>query len=60
MKFDLTIWKDSGFWNVSYWWDEDTRRKSGMIIKTTMDKTEANARAEMLIYLIENGLIKNN
>ncbi len=57
MKFDLTYWKDSELWQVSYWWDEDSRRSSGMKIETTMDGNEANARGKMLIYLLENSLI---
>jgi hypothetical protein len=31
-----------------------------LLIKAIYDKNEANARAKMLIYLIENGLIKND
>lgn len=34
--------------------------KSGTFLVDTYDVTEADARAKMLIYLIENGLLKTN
>lgn len=56
IRFDLTIWRDSEMWNVSYWWDEDTRRLPDMRIETTVAPFEADARAKMLIYLLETKL----
>jgi len=56
IRFNLNIWKDSDVWYVSYWWEEDTRRSSDMKIETFFEYTEADARAKMLIYLVENGL----
>jgi len=42
-------------WTVAYW-DEDKDLYGGMVIRFTAD-TEADARAKMLIYLLENKLI---
>jgi hypothetical protein len=57
MKFDLNIWKDRVFWNVDYWWDEDTRKKSDLHFERMYDKSLAGAMAKMLIYLLKNNLI---
>lgn len=56
MRFDLNEWKDAG-WHVGYWWDEDTRRKSGMTIENKVEAKHADARGEMLAYLKEQKLI---
>ena len=55
-------------WHISYWtWETSfTRKHKDMYLKQIANpkiplihaKTEANARAKMLVYLLENGLIK--
>lgn len=52
-KFGTTIYR-----NIAY--DEITSVLVGGAEKIFMCDTEANARAQMLIYLLENGLIKND
>jgi hypothetical protein len=59
MRFDMNSWRQKdGKWAIGYWWDEDSRRQSGMVIENIFDNTEANARAKCLIYLLENNLIE--
>ena len=61
MKFDLNLWREKDGWLVAYWWDEDSRKSSGMaIIPNAIGSTEADARAKMLIYLVENELLPTN
>lgn len=59
MKFDLDIWRDreTKGYVISYWWDEDTRKKSDMQIQSFESKSLADAMAKMLIYFLENKLI---
>lgn len=60
MCFDLNIWSNPSYprWVVSYWWDEDTRRKSGMDNKNISDNSLADAAAKMWLYLKNNNLLK--
>ena len=54
--------KEKRWWNVSYWTWGNKNTKSGDIYLEKVSKhlqqanTEANARAKMLIYLLENDL----
>lgn len=57
VKFDLNSWKDGSGWNITYWWDEDTRRLTDMRIKEKTSHNEAEARAALLIHLIETNQI---
>jgi len=56
--------KEKRWWNVSYWTWGNKNTKSGDIYLEKVSKhlqqanTEANARAKMLIYLLENDLLK--
>lgn len=56
MRFDLNIWKTEG-WNVAYWWDEDSRRSSGMVNNTEKANTLAEAMGLTLEYLLTHGLL---
>lgn len=60
MCFDLNIWSNPSYprWVVSYWWDEDTRRESGMDNKNISDNSLADALAKMWLYLKNNNLLK--
>lgn len=43
-------------WNVAYW-DEDKDLYPGMVVRIENYDNEADARAQMLIYLLENNLL---
>ena len=51
------------FWSVNYICDTTNEFRNwlfdALLTKAIYDKNEANARAKILIYLLENGLIKN-
>jgi hypothetical protein len=60
VTFALECWKNNTSWQVSYSWEEDTRHLAGRKIETCNADTEADARAKMLVYLLENELIRPN
>ncbi len=62
MRFDLNIYadKDTKAWVIAYWWDEDSRKSSGMVIQDTCSYSFTNALAEMWLYLKENHLLKED
>lgn len=59
MRFDLNIYRELNFgrWVVCYWWDEDSRRKSGEKIENIEANTLADAAALMWLYLKEKELL---
>jgi len=44
-------------WSVSYWWGNRNKKLKPTECEVYSDTTEANARAKMLVYLLENKLI---
>jgi hypothetical protein len=56
--------KPCEFWSVNYICDTTNQFRNWLfdtlLTKAIYDKNEANVRAKMIIYLIENGLIKLN
>lgn len=53
IEFWLTMYKQNNFWRIGY-----NENQLSSLCEHTKGDTEANARAKMLIYLIEKKLIK--
>ncbi len=59
MRFDFNSWRDDARkWCVGYWWDEDSRRLSNAHFENQIALNEVDVRGKMLIYLLENNLLK--
>lgn len=55
-EYNLRIYKFGKFWHVTYEWDDGY--DGGFSVINIHDKSEANARAKMVIDLKKRGLLK--